>query len=350
MQKAPVNDPVFIGHSDPLAVDINARANALYRQLQAIDASQLATADEYRHYFLKHHLGRRLYFSLQSSAHIIYHAVKYCGKPVNDIIFMDYGAGLGTLFMLAGKMGFKSTVYNDYFAEWHQPAKALCHLLQVTINDYVAGGIDNVVKDAAEKNIKYDIIASRNVIEHIYDLPQFYRLLQQHNSNAVIFSSTTANYQNPVTHLQHMLIHKKADRNYYRQQRIDEIKKLRPGLGETVIKELADHTRGKAKEDFVLAVNNYAAGQKGASEPALRTNTCDCITGVWVEHLLTKKEHAAIAAAAGFQFSFSAGFWDTHYRYGIVNLLTGCLNKIILLFGKRKGVVLSPFVDIIAYN
>lgn len=350
MQKAAVNDNIFIGTRDQLAAEINTRANELYRQLLSIDASQLDTADEYKQYFIKHHLGRRLYFSLQSSAHIIYHSVKICGKPVNETVFIDYGAGLGTLFMLAGKMGFKKTVYNDYFPEWHQPAKVLCNALEVTIDDYVDGDIDNVVKDAAAKNIQYDIVASRNVIEHIYDLPVFYRLLYGHNPKAVIYSSTTANYHNPAMHLQHILIHKKADKNIYRPQRINEAKKLRPGSNDTELNKLADVTRGKAKKDFIDAVNNFAGNKPVAKDKTLRTNTCDCITGVWIEHLLTKNEHAAIAAKEGFTLYVNAGFWDTHYRYGIINLFTACFNGIISLLGKKKGITLAPFIDIIAYN
>ncbi len=339
----------FIKGNDALANDINAKANLLYSQLRAIDTSQLDTANEYKDYFIRHHLGSRLFFSLQSSAHIIYKSVKISGKSVQEITFLDYGAGLGTLFMLAGMMNFKKVVYNDYLPEWHQPAKALCNALQIKIDAYVAGDVENVTADAAANNIQYDIAASRNVIEHIYNLDVFYSLLQQHNQKIVIYSSTTANYHNPAMRLYHIYIHKKAERTIYKPQRINEIKKLQPSLPEEQIKMLAAITRGKAKQDFIDAIKNFNPQTIPAVNKTLRTNTCDCVNGIWIEHLLTKQEHAALANNAGFQFKYSAGFWDTHYKNSVFNLLAYLFNKIITLLGEKRAVVLSPFVDIIAY-
>lgn len=339
----------FISANDALANNINAKANQLYGQLLAIDASQLNTASEYKDYFVKHHMGRRLFFSIQSSAHIIYQSVKISGKNTGEIVFLDYGAGLGTLFMLAGMMNFKKIVYNDYLPEWHQPAKALCSALQINIDDYVAGDIDNVTTDAAAKNIKYDIVASRNVIEHIYDLQLFYNLLYQHNPKTIIYSSTTANYHNPAMRLYHFLIHKKAERNIYRPQRINEIKKLQPVLQQSQVDILAELTRGKAKEDFISTINNFMNNVMPAKDKSLRTNTCDCINGIWIEHLLTKQEHATFAKNAGFKFEYTAGFWDTHYKSGALNLFARLFNNIISILGKRRAVLISPFVDIIAY-
>ena len=344
------NKEVFLQGNDALALDINANANELFYQLQHFDLSRLTVADEYKNYFINHHLGNRLFFSLQSSAHIIYYSVKKCSKPVNEITFIDYGAGLGTLFMLAGMMGFKKIVYNDYLPDWHQPAKALCSAFNIKIDEYVTGDIDNVVKHAGANNIQYDIIASRNVIEHIYSLPHFYQSIFRHNKNTVTYSTTTANYHNPAMRWYHIYIHKKADRDIYRRQRIKEIKKLQPSLKEEDVNMLAKITRGRALGDFTDAVNNFIDKKIVVSDPTLRTNTCDCNTGLWIEHLLTEKEHQSFATAAGFKFEYTAGFCDTHYKYSVINMLAILLNKIISLLGEKKGVVLSPFVNITAYN
>jgi 2-polyprenyl-3-methyl-5-hydroxy-6-metoxy-1,4-benzoquinol methylase len=349
MLKQQAGNNIFITGNDALADDINAKANFLYNQLITIDTARLDTADEYKNYFINHHLGRRLFFSMQNSAHIIYHSVKKSGKTVSEITFMDYGAGLGTLFMLAGMMGFKKTVYNDYFPEWHQPAKVLCNTLQIEISDYVTGDIEDVTKHAAANNIKYDIIASRNVIEHIYSLPHFYSCIFKHNKNAVIFSTTTANYHNPLMRWYHVYVHNKWEKKSYRKHRMNEIKKLQPSISAAQLEELATVTRGKGQEDFVNAVNDFIAGKSIEKDKTLRSNSCDCITGVWNEHLLKKTEYANIINTAGFKIEYTPGYWDTHYKSALMNIAAKVFNRIILLLG-NKGFILSPFVNVIAYN
>lgn len=349
MRKAEAGNNIFITGIDALANTINTKANELHCKLINIDVSSLATADEYKNYFINHHMGRRLFFSLQNSAHIIYHSVIKSGKELNNITFMDYGAGLGTLFMLAGMMGFKKTVYNDYFSEWHQPAKALCTQLQIHIDEYVAGDIENVVNHAAANNILYDIVASRNVIEHIYSLPHFYKCIFGHNTRTVIYSTTTANYHNPVMRWYHIHLHKKWEKIAYKKIRSEEIRKRQPAITADQLKKITALTRGKGQKDFIDAVNDLMSGKAIEKDNSLRSNTCDCITGVWNEHLLTKKEYEAIIANAGFKMKYSAGYWDTHYKSGLMNMAAKVFNKIIFLLG-NKGVILSPFVNVVAYN
>jgi len=340
---------IFLLQGDAFAAEINSNANRLYHLLKNFDISELTVEDEYRNYFSHHHLGRRLFFSIQSSADIIYNSVKRTGRQVHEINFLDYGAGLGTLFMLAGMMGFKKTVHNDYMKEWQIIAQTICEKLRIRINEYVTGDIDSVIEHAKANDLQYHIIASRNVLEHIYDLPHFYNSLFKHNPNAVIYSTTTANYHNPAMRLYHIYIHKKAERTIYGQQRINELKRRWPALQEEQINQLVSLTRGKAKQDFTNTVNNFMNNIPVAADATLRTNTCDCITGIWIEHLLTKKEHASFAAA-GFKLDYTPGFWDTHYRYKVLNFVSWLFNKIIPLAGNKYGVLLSPFVNIIAHR
>lgn len=349
MPEVQAGDNLFINKTDVLANVINTKANELYRQLITLDVEALDTADMYKDYFRKHHLGRRLFFSLQNSAHIIYDSVKKTGKQVNELTFMDYGAGLGTLFMLAGKTGFKQVVYNDYFPEWHQPAKVLCQQLHITIDHYVEGDIASVTAHASLNNILYDIIASRNVIEHIYSLPHFFKCIHAHNSHTVTFSTTTANYHNPVMRWYHIYLHKKWEKISYRNQRMNEIKKLYPSITNEKLTSLVNETRGKGQYDFIQAVHDMMSGKTVEREAGLRSNSCDCITGVWNEHLLSKKEYRAIINEAGFTMEYSPGYWDTHYRSAVMNMAARIMNRIIVLLGNR-GVLLSPFVNVTAHH
>jgi 2-polyprenyl-3-methyl-5-hydroxy-6-metoxy-1,4-benzoquinol methylase len=341
---------IFLAEKDSLGTLINDKANELFFSLKNFNTTTLDTADTYNDYFIHHHLGHRLFFSIQNSAHILYEAARLCGKPLQEISAIDYGAGLGTLFMLGGMLGFKRFDYNDHLPEWQDTAKAVCKQAGITITDYVTGDINAVADFAASKNTRYDMIVSRNVVEHIYSLSEFYSVIFRHNPKAVVYSTTTANFHNPVMRLYHIYIHKKVEKQYYKQQRLQEIMKLSPSLNGGKITELVKITRGKGQQDFIDAINHFVNDNPIFSDSSLRSNTCDCITGVWIEHLLTRKEHIEIAKKAGFKIAYTAGYWDTHYSSKAMNILAVLFNKIISLFGEKNAVFISPFVNIVAYN
>ena len=108
---------VFLECKDPLATLINEKANKLYILLQNFDGTTLLIKDGLKDYFINHHLGKRLFFSLQNSAHIIYESIKKTGKQINEINFVDYGAGLGTLYLLGSLLNLKRIIYNDYLPD-----------------------------------------------------------------------------------------------------------------------------------------------------------------------------------------------------------------------------------------
>ena len=344
------NQRLFLSVSDNLGDLINLKANELFVALTNFDTTSLGATDAYNDYFFHHHLGKRLFFSIQNSAHILYESIKRCNKPVNEINAIDYGAGLGTLFMLGGMLGFKQFDYNDHLPDWKPTAVAVCKVVGINITNYVMGDINAVTDFAMANNFRYDIVVSRNVVEHIYSLPQFYSALYKHNSTAVIYSTTTANFHNPVMRLYHIYIHKKVEKQYYRQQRVDEIKKIQPLIPADQLTQLTELTRGKGQQDFIEVVKNYTGKNVNIKDATLRSNTCDCIIGVWSEHLLNKKEYATIVTQAGFKMEFSAGYWDTHYSSAALNMLAKILNSIILMLGKKNGILVSPFVNVVAYN
>jgi 2-polyprenyl-3-methyl-5-hydroxy-6-metoxy-1,4-benzoquinol methylase len=337
----------FIEPVDEVARLINGKANLLYQKLLTLDIGN-ADIDEFgKHYFNNHHAGRRLIFSIKSSADIIYKAVKQYGRPINETSFMDYGAGLGTLFMLAGMVGFKKVYFNDYFPQWAGYAKLICTRLEIVIDDYISGDIETVITYGKDNHLQFDIIASRNVIEHIYNLTDFYNKLFRANLTTLCYATTTANYHNIAMRLKHYWHHYKVEKKEYREQRRKYITELVPGISSSDLKQLVKITRGRAFSDFTDAVTAYTSKKKVAAVELLGTNTCDCKTGVWAEHLITRDKYARIITAAGFEFSYTAGFWDTNYKYKIVNLITSILNSIIKKAG-ASGYRLAPFVNITA--
>ena len=337
----------FITPADDLAGLINDKANHLYQQLAVLDISDTEIDAFGKHYFNSHHGGRRLFFSIQSSADIIYHSVKKTNREISQLCFIDYGAGLGTLFLLAGTVGFKQVYFNDYFPQWAAYAKIICKKLGIVIDDFISGDIDAVIDYAKANNLKFDIVASRNVVEHIYNLRNFYTKLYQSDITGLCYATTTANYHNIAMRLKHYGLHKKTESTIYRKQREDYIKELVPGISSKDLLQLARHTRGRAFTDMTNAIDLYLDKKPIPPVEFLGTNTCDCRTGVWAEHLITRKNYLDIIEKAGFTATYTAGFWDTNYKYAVVNLLTGALNRMINIFG-AKGYWFAPFVNIVA--
>ena len=337
----------FLDLTDDTARLINDRANHLYRKLAAFDISNTGIDEYGKYYFTNHHAGNRMFFSVQSSAYIIYQSVKKTNKPISEITFIDYGAGLGTLFLLAGLIGFKKVYFNDYFPQWCGYAKIICSEVEINIDDFIAGDIDAVIEFAKANNIHFDIVASRNVVEHIYRLRDFYTKLYQSGITSVCYATTTANYHNPAMRLKHYWYHNKTEKNLFIKQRTDIIKKLVPTVNSSDLKELVKITRGRAFADFTDAIDLYFKKQPIPAVEFLRTNTCDSRTGVWAENLLTRENYVDIIQHAGFKAEYTAGFWDTHYKYRIVNLITGLFNRIIKITGK-KGYWFAPFVNLTA--
>jgi 2-polyprenyl-3-methyl-5-hydroxy-6-metoxy-1,4-benzoquinol methylase len=339
----------FINVKDDLSDNINKKAKDLFIVLHNFDVSKFDIKDEFKYYFINHHLGPRLFFSIQNSAHILHQSIIKTGKPVNEINIVDYGAGLGTLYMLAGMMDFKRIIYNDYLPDWKDTAQSICTSLQIPITACITGDIEDVLAYADTEGFMYDIVASRNVIEHIYSLSNFYTLLYKHNPKAVIFSTTTANYHNPAMRFKHYVLHKKVERTIYKDQRKKAIQENWKDISLTQLGELVTKTRGKGANDFITAIDHFKNNESIEPVAYLRTNTCDCFSGSWHEHLLTRKEYEKIITNAGYKIEYTAGYWDTHYSSPVMNVLGKTLNKVIEVFGPT-AYFLSPFVNVIAYS
>jgi len=219
--------------------------------------------------------------------------------------------------------------------------------LGISITGFISGDIDAVIDHGKRNNVYFDIVASRNVVEHIYNLRNFYTKLHQSGLTTVCYSTTTANYHNIVMRLKHYWYHNKTEKAFYKKQREDHIKQRVPGISSADLSQLVKHTRGKAFEDLTEAIDLYFAKKPIPPVEFLGTNTCDGDTGVWAEHLITSSNYTDIIQGAGFTAVYTAGFWDTHYKYAVVNLITRLLNRIIRIT-RTKGYWFAPFVNVVA--
>jgi 2-polyprenyl-3-methyl-5-hydroxy-6-metoxy-1,4-benzoquinol methylase len=332
----------FLPQHDPLAELINGQAATLYDKLFSLPVEKLGLPDHCLLYFRSSHFNR-LFFSIETSARLLYNAITLREKPVTEITIMDYGAGVGTLYMLAKMIGCKKVIYNDFLEEWRISALKIAEAVNISIDEYMLGDIDDTLRTLEQKNIRCDIITSRNVIEHVYNLEHFFKSIQYHQPQALIYSSTTANFYNPAAHIKHVLWHKKWEKEYFRQ-RMDIIK--RTGLTQAgEVYKLAKKTKGLATDDLLKAVREYKTSRTLPDPAEHYSNTCEPNTGVWAEHLLRFEQYRKAIGTENYSIGFLPGFWDTHYSRPWKNIFASVMNSMIRMGG---GVPFAPFIYVIA--
>jgi 2-polyprenyl-3-methyl-5-hydroxy-6-metoxy-1,4-benzoquinol methylase len=335
----------FLPHDDELGKVINTAANELYMKMHHLDVDGLGMPEHCLYYFKTSHT-KRIFFSIETSAHLLYRSIKLTGKVPAGITLMDYGAGVGTLFLLAKMIGCAKVVYNDHLDDWRKSAELIANAIGVTIDLFIVGDIGDCLNVLDQHNIKCDIIASRNVLEHIYKLNEFYAAIHQRQPHAIIFSSTTANSANPAAAIKHWLWHRKWEK-VYRGKRLMMIERIAPGMLSYRKQKIARATRGLASSDLENVVDQFRQTGKLPDPGRFGSNTCDPSNGVWAENLLKMDTYRKLIDERFFNVSFAPGFWDTHYSTPYKNKITAALNRVIAKEGKL-AMMLAPFIYVIA--
>lgn len=335
----------FIKVQDKLSGQLQQCSEELYSKLHQLQVDELGMPESCLTYFKGSHF-KRLFFSIQTSAHLLYKAISLKGKEPEQIVIMDYGAGVGTLYTLAKMIGCKQVIYNDHLPEWKQSAQLIAEAIGVQVDHYFVGDIGPTLEELKSRNIQCDVITSRNVIEHIYQLDHFYSQVYQSQPKALVYCSTTANHKNPASQIKHKRWHKKWE-FYYVTQRKEIIKQFVPELSDTEHTQLAKITRGLAKTQILEKVKYYQETKQFPTAINCGSNTCDPTNGVWAEHMLTFNEYRKLIGENKYKISFAPGFWDTHYNNGLINLVGKMLN-IFIGSSSALGFTVAPFIYVIS--
>jgi 2-polyprenyl-3-methyl-5-hydroxy-6-metoxy-1,4-benzoquinol methylase len=344
-QKRSMMMEIFLPETDDLSRQLNSQANNLLQRLKSLDVDALKLPFYCQEYFKSSH-STRLFFSIQTSARLLFRACQFCEKKPADICIMDYGAGVGTLYLLAGMSGFQKVIYNDHLEDWKLSAEKIATAIGIAIDEYIVGDIDVTLKNIKEKNISLNLIVSRNVLEHIYKPGNFFASIRKYFPNCVVFSSTTANAANPASVFKHQRWHSKWEKEFLKQ-RMKIILERISGMNEQEASELARTTRGLAMEDLDRAIEDYRVSRKLPELNVTGSNTCDPANGVWFENLLPFSEWRQIISKAGFNPSFQPGFWDTHYKASWKNVMGRLLNNMSDI-NPAVAMTTAPFIYIIA--
>lgn len=336
---------IFLPEKDALSRNIQVQSAALLKKLQALPVDTLGMPAHCLDYFKSSHF-KRLFFSIETSAHLLYRSIKLKGKPVEETVIMDYGAGVGTLYMLAKMIGCKTVIYNDHLEDWKKSAWLIAEAIGIEIDEYIVGDITETLQALDQKKLECDIITSRNVIEHIYKLDTFFKTIHSYQPTALVYSSTTANYHNPASHLKHVLWHRKWEK-YFLPIREKLITERIPGISQPELGRLTKATRGLALQDFEDAIAEYRQSRTLPDPSIHGTNTVESTSGVWFEHLLPFSSYRQLISSSGYDLYFEPGFWDTHNNNKAKNLIGKVLNPIVRFTG-HGGIRLAPFIYVIA--
>jgi hypothetical protein len=335
----------FLPPLNSTAKFIGDKADELYHRLKDMDADSLGMADHCLTYFKSSH-SQRLFFSIETSAHLLYRAINITQKKISDIVLVDYGAGVGTLFLLAKMIGCRRVIYNDHLEDWRESAELIANAISINIDQYIVGDIDVCLDELKDHQITCDIIATRNVVEHIYKLDQFYDMIYNNQPSAVIYSSTTANKSNPASVLKHRLWHRKWEKVFW-GKRLSIIRRRLPEIPVDTARRLATATRGQALEDLDKAIVEFSNFGKLPKPEIYGSNTCDPSNGVWAENLLSSSQYRDLINVRRYDVHLEAGFWDTHYSKWYMNVAGRILNKIIRN-NKQLALRLAPFIYVVA--
>jgi hypothetical protein len=190
-----------------------------------------------------------------------------------------------------------------------------------------------------EKGYELDLVMSRNVIEHIYDLENYYQDIASNYPNAIIVSSTTANWNNPLAHMQHVYIHLKNRSKIIEAKKEFLTKKYNLKDSNDIDKAIGNiATAGGPKLDE--AMEAYLQNKMKTQFPSNYTNICNEY-GVWSENLLPYHTHKRLAK--DYDVEIEPGIWDEDYSCSLINWVTIRLNKLILKFNKL-GCYISSYI------
>lgn len=343
-----------------LLAAINLAAERLAEKLKTLKIESLGISD-YNQRYLSDKL-ESVTAELQRYSYLIFLVLHKLESPLTNLNFLEYGGGVGMLSLLAKELGFAKVIYNDIYDVSCIDAEMIGSTLGCKADYYVNGNIDDVLEFSRAMGLSYNVIASYDVIEHIYDMESFlaklscfrgYPLTVAMASGAVIFNKR---YTKKIMKIQYEWEHydrkpkfgqKERDTlRAYIDIRREIIREASVKISENDIEELTNRTRGLMKPHILDAVMVYL--QNGQLPKILHhaTNTCDPYTGNWKEHLMDPFELIKVLSDAGFKSEVFSGYYS--YRYGLLirRLLKRCANIFIRYTSTKYGIRISPYYTI----
>jgi len=321
----------------------------LIRHLKQLNPEKLGISP-YAQIYLSKHL-QSIDYSVHLAWQIIELGLNACDQSIEDLGFIEIGGGTGILSLTAKWVGFGKVVYSDTFRPSCDDFNIISSALHLLPDSIICGSIDEL----SSVEMTNGLIASRDVIEHIYDPEAFIKTCIHSFPQAVMVHNTSANGYNIFKKRYFREIQKKDEYEGNPDQikpgdslgsflrlRQDYIAKNFQGFTPKESAVMATLTRGKIYSSIAKDCETYAAHgvwPQGLSHP---TNTCDPANGNWTEHLLTLEEYEGFVTGSGFEVDWHFSPYDVWRNKGLKKLVLILLNFIIQNTGLAKYI--SPAI------
>jgi 2-polyprenyl-3-methyl-5-hydroxy-6-metoxy-1,4-benzoquinol methylase len=330
---------------------------AFSQKLSAIIAANLVIEDYCKRY-LEHLLLHQGYY-LTIYAHVLDEAMKHMKQLPSQVNLVDFGAGNGLLGMFAKFCGFQKVFLCDVDADFIKAAEVLSKSTNIIIDGFITGDLETL--QHVLQNEKVDVMAGTDVIEHIYNLDDFFAGVKSMNENMVTVFTTASNPQNfiKVKKLKKLQVSDEtvggdpADFVLAGAEKHEAFALMRekiivaafPAMAIGTAKQLAILTRGLKENDIVAAVRQYLHSKQLPVIQAIGTNTCHPITGSWTERILPIAAYKNIYEKQGFVLQVHNGFYNAYSR-GARKYFNFFMNFLVRLTGK----IAAPFITLVGYK
>ncbi len=342
-------------------IKIKNATNRLFNKILLLDLDRLNISDYNKIYFKKYVNQFDFYMSIYTQ--LLLKSLKNLSKPIEQSTFIDYGGGCGMLSYLAKEIGFKTVIYNDIYPTSVEDAKIISKNLDIDIDYFIGGNIDELTNQIKQIHLKPDLICSFDVLEHIYDIEDWFKSVCKIKNPFSIIFMTHANPLNPLINYRLKKLHRKAEfkgleksegwkeidiNTSYFEVRKKIIRNCIPNINQKKLYLLAAKTRGLKKMDIEKVILNYQKTGKILYQIKHPTNTCDPFTGNWAEHLINLKKLKLIAKNNNLKMTITNSFY-VYSKNKILNIPKFILNQLLKILG-TKNLLLSPTYTIEVYK
>lgn len=322
-----------------------ARKSAeLTSRLQAIDYNQLPISDYNKQYISTLIPVLDYYMKIYSAC--LLRGLKLAKVPAEEIVFVDYGGGSGFLSMLAKEIGIKKVIYVDLNPLSVKTITLLKEKMKTGPDIIIEGNSDRLAAWCEEEKVKPQLLVATDLIEHVYDLRPFFTDLVSTSPDLVMLFTTASTPYNPIVKRrlhQMMRFCEQGDMplGNYRTLRYRFIEKHRTTSPEE-LSHLADQSRGMTYDDILYHLEK----QLHFPIPTDKYNTCDPVTGNWVERILPIRAYKELLRPHDYTVRVEKGFYNTQRDNRLYAFICRCINFFIRFTGKG-GLLLAPFIILV---
>lgn len=322
-------------------IDFKKTTTGLHQQITKIDFAQLPISDYNKKYL--QWLLPALHYYLEIYAGCIQQGIEKCGKEIRKLTLVDYGGGSGFLSMLAKEIGIGKVIYIDLNEKSVETVRLLQAETGVGPDIILHGDSEKLTEWCSENAVRPDLLIATDVIEHIYDLSDFFsQLISINDRMEMIFTTASTPYNPYVKHRLHRLMQncetgQEVIPNYY-TKRANYIQKTFPDLSEQQVSEWTLLTRGLIYEDIYKAISQN-------KRPLLLDayNTCDPATGNWAERILPIRDYKTLVAPYNYKVEVKKGFYNSQRPKQWKSVISFMINQVVKYSGKA-GFVCAPFI------